>query len=527
MILRVVLVVGLIMVAQVANAQSLAEQSAEILRTSCGACHPSKSNIWDANSLASARAVGDSILEQLAADTMPPKNLPKLSEAEKKVIADWLNTPVGPLPPQGSTLTNDGSSTPQQKPRQFLGDAWVRSKIAADTQQQGDTLYLSLANLYNAGFSKQELWNAQGAVSKAVNLLSASAQIVVPAKVDPNGIVLRFNLGELGRGEEFAAELLKVYPYAELDKGYLRGDWFVSRGLSAPLYYRLTGIPATQRDLDALLDIDRQRFINNNIVQRAGISTSKVAFRNRIVELAPSRTGSARLTYDTQDEERDRRVLTNPLGPIDNQNRFSARAFRHDAVEYIYDLPNGLHGYAAFNGQGQRQDKVPENIASDPNQYSGTTSIVPGISCVSCHKVGTQVAVSDEVLQGAPLFSVAEAAKVGELYAPKDQFVAALERDGANFLAASAKATEPFRSIPEPIGPLALEYNKPLNLAAVSRESNANDADVRSAIAADATLQTQGLGPLLDGQTITRATFESVEAGTSPAQRIGQLVGRR
>lgn len=522
---RINTLLALMLMATTAPAQELKQQAAAIFAARCAACHPSKSEAWDAKDLKSASAIEGQILDAIAADTMPPGNAVKLTEAEKKTIRDWFAAKPAVTPT--ATAAEKTQAPAEQKPRQFLDDAWVRRAIAGDTQRRGDTIYLSLANLWNVGLTVPEMRNAQGAVSKAINLLSAAPNIVVPRKVDTTGIVLGFDLSSIGRTEQFAADLLREYPYAERTQGFMRGDWFVSRSLSAPLYYRLVGTPGSLRDLDAALSIDRQRFVNNNIVARAGISNSKVAFHNRIVELAPSRTGTARLTYDTQNEERDRRLLTNPLGPIDNQNRFGARAFRHDAAEYIYDLPNGLHGYAAFNGQGQRQDKVPENIASDPNQYSGTTAIVPGISCVACHQKGTQTAVSDEVLKGAPLFSVAEAAKVGELYAAKENFTAALERGSATFLAASAKATEPFKSIPEPIGPLALEYNKPLDLSAVARESNLTESEVRNAILADDTLQAQGLRPLTEGQTITRATFESVEAGTSPALRIGQLVGRR
>src|SRR5689334_22799647 len=116
----------ILMIAATANAQK--QQAAAILDAHCSKCHPSKSDAWDAKDLASARAIGDSLLEQLAADTMPPGKLPKLTEAEKKTIRDWLA--VKPTAPVAQSTT----PAPQQKPRQFLDDAWVQKQIASDTQ---------------------------------------------------------------------------------------------------------------------------------------------------------------------------------------------------------------------------------------------------------------------------------------------------------------------------------------------------------------------------------------------------------
>lgn len=480
-----------------------------ILREHCYKCHGTSRTDWDASSEESARSMAESILEMIADDQMPPKDLPKLSAAEKATLREWF-------------AAEPSAEKPAE--RKLLDDDWVVRQIQADAGR-GDSLYVSLANLHNAGATKQQIWDAQGAVSKAANLLSTAPQIAVPRKVDERGIVLRIDTALLNWDDADAAELFEEYPYAELSKGFIRGDWFVVRALSAPLYYRLLGIPNSQRDLDAILGIDRQRFIDRNLVRRAGITTSRVAFHNRAIEWSPSNTGAVRLTYDTANEERERQIVANPLGPVNN-GRFANRAFRHDAAEYIGDLPNGLHLYAAFNGQGVRQDKVPENIASDPSQFSGSTSIIPGISCASCHKTGIQSPVSDVVRSGAPLFGVGELAKVQALYPTKEEFAGILARDEARYLAAVKQAIEPFKSVEEPIGPTALEYNKPLDIAKVALESNTTVEQLRAAILADADLQAGGLRPLTENQTITREAFESLETGQSPAQRIAELIGR-
>ncbi len=472
---------------------ALGQDSLNILRSRCYTCHGTNRDDWDASKVDSIQSMQTEILEKVDADQMPPGKLPKLSAAEKATLRAWFNAPA----------VNAATAVPQ-----VLDDNYVRRQIASDVPR-ADSLYISLANLHA---TKQQLWDAQGAVSKALNLLSTARTIVTPRKIGEGGVVLRVNVTELGWTDADLEALVRAYPYAAT--GFIRGDWLVARALSAPLYYQLLGVPNTQRELDASLGIDRQRFIDRNLVRRAAITDSRVAFHNRAIEWSPANTGAVRLTYDTTNETADRRIVSNPL------------TFRHDAVEYIADLPNGLHLYAAFNGQGQRQNAVPENIASDPSQFSGSTTIVPGISCVSCHQTGIQSPANDVVRNGAPLFNVSELAKVQSLYPATDQFAITLKRDEARFLNASRQTTQPFKAVDEPIGVVALEYNKPLDLTKAAAETNTTPARLRNAILASADLQTLGLRQLTEGRTITRETWESLESGTSPAQRVSQLIGR-
>ena len=57
------------------------------------------------------------------------------------------------------------------------------------------------------------------------------------------------------------------------------------------------------------------------------------------------------------------------------------------AREAIWEMPNGLLGYAIFNGEGALQDEVPPDVAADttiPSPYG--TRLQPAISCMRCHK---------------------------------------------------------------------------------------------------------------------------------------------
>lgn len=507
---RAAILIGVVFLTH--KAFSAEEPAAKIFREHCYQCHGTKRDDWDASKLDSAKELGEEIIKKISADKMPPGKLPKLTAEEKSVIKDFLagRTTAGKAEPAEQQTP---PPVPPQTERQFLSDGWVIDQIRKDATQP-DSLYVSLANLYNDGATKEQLAEAQGAVSKAANLLSTSKQIVLPKKVDASGIVLRLDTAQMGWEGEDVSKLLEAYPYAFSSRVFVRGDWFIARGLRAPLYYQLLGVPNTERATDAAFGIDRQRFIDRNLVRRAALTTSGVAYHNRAIEWAPSNTGAVRLTYDTRDELANRKILSNPLG------------FDHDATEYIADLPNGLHLYAAFDGQGRRQDKVPENIAGDPGQASGAASIVPGISCVVCHKGGIKPPPTDTVRNGAPLFSVGELAKVTSIYPTKDTFEALLTNDKNRYLAAHKTAVGPFTDSEEPIGGVIQEYNKPLTLAKAARESETSENFLKATILASGDLQALGLRPLTENQTVTRDTWESSEGGVTPAQRIAQLIGR-
>jgi hypothetical protein len=59
---------------------------------------------------------------------------------------------------------------------------------------------------------------------------------------------------------------------------------------------------------------------------------------------------------------------------------------RRDAREAIFPKANGFPLFALFNGQGARQDSVPDTVAHDttiPNPH--TKILEPGIGCIRCH----------------------------------------------------------------------------------------------------------------------------------------------
>ena len=87
-------------------------------------------------------------------------------------------------------------------------------------------------------------------------------------------------------------------------------------------------------------------------------------------------------------------LILNPLGPNFPGRRFDSPAFDHDGGEVIFHLPNGLQAYLLVDAAGQRIDKAPVEIVSDPSRPD--RSVLNGISCMGCHNQG-MIIKSDQV----------------------------------------------------------------------------------------------------------------------------------
>lgn len=118
--------------------------------------------------------------------------------------------------------------------------------------------------------------------------------------------------------------------------------------------------------------------------QRAAMLRSKVTGSPRRIDFF--RTLAGRLdttqsliavTHDlrTRDIDIDQHPIANLL------------QFKDAARETIFEMPNGLHGYALFDGNGKRQDEAPPDVAVDHSIPAPHVRRLQGaISCISCHE---------------------------------------------------------------------------------------------------------------------------------------------
>src|SRR5262249_36207258 len=143
----------------------------------------------------------------------------------------------------------------------------------------------------------------------------------------------------------------------------IRTDWFIATASRAPLYYDLLQLPSTDKGLERLVQGDAATNIDELTAFRAGFNGSGVSKNNRIIERRASRYGAYWKTYDYAENVDKQNVFERPLGPPPARN-----SFVHAGGEMIFHLPNGLLGYLLVGNRGQRVDKAPVEIVSDPER---------------------------------------------------------------------------------------------------------------------------------------------------------------
>jgi serine/threonine-protein kinase len=225
-------------------------------------------------------------------------------------------------------------------------------------------------------------------------------------------------------------------------------------------------------------------------------------------------------------------VLRYPLGPAFPANAFQDFSFTHDGGEIIFNLPNGLQAYLLVDDAGNRLlTPAPIDIVADEtSRASGTAAVVNGLSCIACHSDGIKHA-SDVVRNGSSVGGEA-LAKVQSLHPIQEKFDELVRMDQDRYLAALKLSVAPFsdgnasnKLDTEPILLLARAYQKPLNLEKAASELNTTAERLAEAIRTHDSLRKMGLGPLAEGERITRSVWESREFAVSPMQQASRILG--
>ncbi len=247
----------------------------------------------------------------------------------------------------------------------------------------------------------------------------------------------------------------------------VRADWFIATASRPPLYHHLAQIPETDRELEQLLQVNVQRNLNEHRVIRVGFTRSGVSQHNRLIERHESIFGAYWKSYDFAGSTGRKNLFDFPLGPGD-----TATDFDHDGGEIIFQLPNGMLGYMLTDRQGNRIDKGPTSIVSDPRQ--GDRAVVNGLSCMSCH-YGGFIQKSDEIREHvtANLAAYPNSDEILNLYTAATKASQALSTDTKAYLDALADSAigieQPTRA-GEPIVLAALRYNNELDLTLAASE---------------------------------------------------------
>lgn len=563
-------------IARADEASDLATQGYQILKTYCYRCHGQRFDVEGYNVLnreiltektpeedkdlkyITPGKPDQSLMWQRAGvrKDMPPGQNAKPSDAELKIFQKWIEA---------------GAPFPVSEVRKHVSEkeVFVRMKddlLATAREDRRFKRYFTLTNLHNNSFEKRvgrqgknfdasDLRLARAALAKLANSLSWKHEIVVPRIVDQGEeeILLAVDLRDLGWDEKnLWNEILKLYPYGltyetvptddefretasqvyELTNSKVpavRVDWFIDNASRPPLYHTLLGLPKTIGEVEKLLRVDPEQDFLRDKLARAGFAESGVSRNNRLVDRHSALYGAYWKSYDFAKSETTGNLFQFPLGPKFDNNPFPQQVFEHAGGEMIFNLPNGLQAYLLADAKGNRIDKGPVEIVRDLKETSGTPEVVNGISCMACHEHG-MIRFKDTIREGLAVGGEARL-KVQRLFFTKDRMDKLLEKDEQRFLQAVTDAMGPFlqvgadankdiKSFPEPIGTIARYYQKDLEFDDVVSELGIEDTkEFQILIKANNKLRELGLGPLLQGASIKRSHWQTLEKSLSPFQQ--------
>ncbi len=512
------------LIAQEPSARDLAQKAQGILKTHCYRCHGQDganeggfNYASDLRLLVSRKRVtpGEAAKSKLikriihSADPMPPiEEKVRPSADEIALLKKWIDA---------------GAPAVEEAPvRAFLSAAdmlkTMRDDLDAATPRDRPFLrYFTLTHLHNAGFAPEELESHRHGLSKLVNSLSWGKRVVAPKAIDSARTLLRIDLRDFEWNEKTWDTIVGRNPYgidydtpaskaiAEMTRcklAYVRADWFVAVGSRPPLYHDILQLPRSESELEKLLRIDTAESIRQERAARAGFNGSGVSRNNRLIERHESGAAVYWKSYDFAGNTGRQNLFARPLGPGS-----SDADFLHDGGEIIFTLPNGLQAYFLTDNKGERIDKGPTAIVSDPRRPD--RAVENGLSCMSCHARGIiekNDQVRGHVLKNKGAFSESAFETLLALYPSNDKMIALMRADAKRFQEAVALTGAPL-SATEPITALALRFEAELDLPLVAAESGITPADLLKALERYPYLAKQ-LGPLrVDGGTVQRQVF--------------------
>ena len=483
--------------------RELSALARDILSRRCFACHGAngvaRKNIFvlERDRLVASRTVipgntNSSLLSVVESGAMPMGG-PELPQDEKTVLRNWIA--------RGAPNWDDTN----RSIRTFLTEPALLALIRNDLLQTSDRSrpflrYFSLAHLYNAGISDEELETGRAALSKLINSLSWHREIAPLAPIDPARTVFRIDLRDYNWTAATWNLLLAVYPYGirsadsrVIDQlsgsplPYLRADWFVANASIPPLYHDILGLPKTVRELEQILSIDTARDLEEEKnVARAGLRSSAVSQNNRVLERHVSQHGAYWKSFDFKSNLDDQNIFKDPL------------RLNPAGGEIIFNLPNGLQAYFLINSFEQRIDQAPISIVSDRNNPDDPV-IRNGRSCMSCHFSGIQ-SFKDEVrpvVRSLP-FASFDRQKVLSIYPAQDTLDRLIERDRNRFQqAATAIGASAASAQAEPINALARRFFSEMSVGQAAAEAGLELGEFQSRIAMSSRLLGLGYGQLL------------------------------
>ena len=440
---------------------------------------------------------------------MPPDDNPRPSAEEKEILKRWIQAGAPyPVAVERPIITHVEA---MQAVRDHL---LTFSEDNGREHERKFQRYFSLVHMHNnRSVTDADLRLYRAALSKVINSLSYEPDIIVPKAIDQHGTLLNVDLRDLGwHVDDNWKQVVQRYPYglifdnldneavqdvsklrrlceevyssdmADTKLPYVRADWFVVSATTGDLYDHLLKLPADVKTLEENLGVDALQNLEAFRVIRGGVFTSGVSRQNRLLERHPTSFGAYWKSYDFLGAGDDQNLALKPLGPKFEGNPHDDFAFKHDGGELIFNLPNGLQAYYLAKGDDTRlEGPAPIEVVEDKLKTSGSSQIVNGLSCMSCHRKG-MIRFKDQIRDGARGLDGDAREFLTRVYVPQEELDRWFDRDEKRFMTALTAAMGPFLLVgedqdkdltdfPEPINALAVNYyHKDLGLEDVARE---------------------------------------------------------
>jgi WD40 repeat protein/mono/diheme cytochrome c family protein len=503
--------------------RALTERAWGILKTHCSRCHSSNGKakggfdyILDRERLVArhqiipGKAAESPVWQRIQQAEMPPpgKQQTPVNAEDLAALQKWIAAGA-----PGLTSTTVAITPPEAVPELILADLQNQ-----EPRQRRFLRYFTLTHLAAARIAPEDLQRHRHALAKLTNSMSWHPRITRPTAIDPAETIYRIDLRDYRWTARQWDRLTATYPYrlkeptaleqklaglAGSDIVLVRGDWFVATASRPPFYHDFLQLPASDRALERLLNIEVLANLQDDNAVRAGFNGSGVARSNRIIERHDGGHGAYWRSYDFTENIGRQNIFEHPLGPGAGSN-----AFQQAGGEIIFNLPNGFQAYLLVDGRGQRVDKAPGEIVSDPKRPDRL--VENGLSCMSCHIRGMlpkDDQVRAHVSKNAGAFSGEDRAAVKALYAPSARFKALMAEDVKRFTDALARAGVP-ETEPEPVEAVALRYEAVLDLTTAAAEMGLSAGDFADRLRRSPLLS-RPLGALLArGGTLQRQLFQ-------------------
>ena len=441
-----------------------------------------------------------------------PLGQPQLPPAAILTIGNWIQ--AGAPSWEGTSEVDGPFVTPKEMLEKI--EKHVNSLSPFD---RAFTRYFTMTHLHNAGESAEALHAYQRALSKLVNSLSWGRKVINPRSIDPKETIFYIDLRnyewEIGTNRwtlieaeypykiEFNAptqtalreKLMNLREAMDCEVPLVHVDWFLATASLPPLYHDILGLPETDRELEARLEVNVVENIRNAAglrVWRAGFNDSGVSNHNRVVERHDSRYGAYWKSYDFAGSVGTQNIFKHPL------------SFTHDGGEIIFNLPNGLQAYYLADAGGRRLDEAPINIVSNPAASDPT--VRNGLSCIGCHTEGMkdfQDTVRGVIQRNAnPPFNKDRAL---QLYTDKRTMDRLVSEDTARYRQALEATGGVFGGI-EPVQRFHEAFQRPLDAAHAAAAVGLETETFLRKVRENAGLQNLGL-LVLENDTMKRDTW--------------------